>query len=174
MTQKGKDYKKFVQEVASQYRDNPTPAPLRYQLKFYFPDKRKRDNANYEKCLIDALQGIVFEDDTQFKITEIEKHYDPEQPRTEVKISMYKPTQEQVQLAASLAKEQLGLTKEFENPCKRCPILFYWLTEGITPDLVQRKKCEHYMTKNIEFKCPQRPRTKQDDVIIGEGLDKWL
>lgn len=32
-------------------------------LAFYFPDKRVRDSHNCLKILLDALQGVVFEDD---------------------------------------------------------------------------------------------------------------
>jgi len=176
MTGKGKVYKNVVQDLAIELFKRPAiTGTLRYSVKLFFDDTRRRDNANYEKCLIDALQGIVFEDDSQFKITMIEKHIDKKNPRTEVEISSYEPTKADVVKGLKEARETLGLVKEDFSPiCLRCPLLFYWVTEGIVPEEGERTSCFHLMSRNIEHTCKKRPRTGKTDDIIKEGISRWL
>jgi len=55
------------------------------ELKFYFKDKRKRDSHNCLKVLLDALQGILYEDD-YFILPRIQYvGYDKIHPRLEIK-----------------------------------------------------------------------------------------
>lgn len=177
LSNKGREYKKQVEEISrKRFPHEPYTGTLKYFIRLYFGDRRRRDNANYEKCLIDSLQGIVFEDDTQFKVTKIEKHYDPESPRVEVDISAYEPTPEEVRKSLRRIKADLGLlqSKQFESPCLRCPLLFYWAIENISPTKDQKTHCTRHMRLNSEFSCKKRPREKYTDDIIQEGLIKWL
>lgn len=57
--------------------------------KFYFPDKRRRDVANMEKLLTDALVGVVMADDNWqcLKKLTMQGVLDKENPRVEVEWS---------------------------------------------------------------------------------------
>lgn len=176
MTGKGKVYKNIVQDLAIALFKKPAETgTLKYTMRLYFDDTRRRDNANYEKCLVDALQGIIFEDDSQFKVTQIEKHIDKKRPRTEIEIFLYAPTKEMITSGINEVVKELGLppNKELSSVCNRCPLMFYWVTEQITPGKEDLMGCLHYIRKNIEDKCPKRPRNKNTDDIIKEGLTQW-
>ena len=83
MTKKGKDYRELVKKCII----NPIVSikcPVEMHINVYFGDKRKRDIQGHLKCLIDSLQGIVYEDDSQIKLITAEKNYDKEIPRSEV------------------------------------------------------------------------------------------
>ena len=75
--------------------------PCSVSIDYYFPDKRRRDAANYNKVLLDAFSGVVYQDDRQigdnndslfsaypagWKFIE-RKFLDRERPRAEVRIS---------------------------------------------------------------------------------------
>jgi Holliday junction resolvase RusA-like endonuclease len=42
-----------------------TRKPVAVKLIFRLPDRRKRDIDNLEKCVLDGLKGVLFEDDDQ-------------------------------------------------------------------------------------------------------------
>ena len=84
------------------------------------------------------------------------------------------PTEKEIIEKAEEVKSDLGIDRDFESPCIRCPILYYWITEGCKPSEERLEHCSILMRKNIEFLCEFRPRDKNDDAIIGEGLSKWL
>jgi len=52
----------------------------------YHGTKRERDIDNFSKLLLDALTGIVYEDDSQIVSLTITKAYDKENPRVDVEI----------------------------------------------------------------------------------------
>jgi len=54
---------------------------------FLFMPDRRTDPANIEKLLLDALQGIVYENDRQVRIHYCEAKIDKEYPRIDIKIS---------------------------------------------------------------------------------------
>ena len=56
-------------------------------IKLYFGDKRKRDWDNYHKLAMDALTGIVWEDDSQIQTANVQKFYSKENPRIEININ---------------------------------------------------------------------------------------
>jgi len=57
------------------------------EYNFYFPDKRRRDVANYEKCLTDSLVSWgVIGDDSQIVRMVLEKYYAKGKPLTVVRI----------------------------------------------------------------------------------------
>lgn len=50
----------------------PPQEPLHVQFTFWWPDRRRRDPANLLKQLLDALKGVVFEDDAWVFLPELE------------------------------------------------------------------------------------------------------
>lgn len=50
----------------------PMSGELEIDLKFVFKDKRRRDWDNYAKVLCDAMNGIVYVDDSQIKKATVE------------------------------------------------------------------------------------------------------
>lgn len=62
-----------------------TDIPLQLVARCYFPDKRKRDASNLSKLILDAMSGIVFEDDSQVEDERwIKAGYDKTDPRIEI------------------------------------------------------------------------------------------
>jgi crossover junction endodeoxyribonuclease RusA len=53
---------------------------------FYFPDKRIRDSHNCLKILLDAIEGIVFQNDYYIMPRIHSVEYDKQNPRVEMKI----------------------------------------------------------------------------------------
>ncbi len=66
----------------------PTSKPLTMSLTYYFSDKRRRDIDNYSKCILDALQTIIYNDDNQIQHLTLSKYIDRENPRTEITITI--------------------------------------------------------------------------------------
>lgn len=60
-----KEYKRAVGYIASSEYKGPllTEDNLSAEIMHYFKDNRRRDCTNYSKALLDALQGIIYEDD---------------------------------------------------------------------------------------------------------------
>ncbi len=73
-------------EARSQYRGKPLTGPLAVSVALYWPDRRKHDIDNI-KVLLDALTGIVWEDDGQIVELHTTKVFDKEKPRVEVTIA---------------------------------------------------------------------------------------
>lgn len=86
MYKRGKEYKKKVREIAKEAVDNPTPQGIVMEITYYFPDNRRRDVQNYERCICDSLIGIVYNDDSQITDMTLRKRMDKEDPRTVIKI----------------------------------------------------------------------------------------
>lgn len=85
MTREGKALKDaYVLEAKTQHHEKPTDKPLSLTLDFYFSDKRKRDLDNQNKLILDALTGLLYEDDSQIDELTLRRHYDKEKPRIEV------------------------------------------------------------------------------------------
>ncbi len=72
MSAKGKQYKKELRETI---RNTLEVLPLwggdiEVKLWLFFRDKRRRDIDNYNKIILDAMEGLIYKDDTQIvKIT---------------------------------------------------------------------------------------------------------
>lgn len=93
MTERGKRNKETIGwEARSQYRGKPLDTPLRVNLALYWPDKRKHDIDNI-KVILDALTGIVWEDDNQIIDLHITKHFDKQKPRAELTFESAKSVQ---------------------------------------------------------------------------------
>ena len=88
MSRKGKEMKEMYQWGAkTQYRGSqPLTGALQVEVKLFFGDKRIRDIDNYSKILLDALTGIIWEDDRQIYKMTVEKFIGKEDPRIEITV----------------------------------------------------------------------------------------
>ncbi|MEI6449785.1 MAG: RusA family crossover junction endodeoxyribonuclease [Actinomycetes bacterium] len=57
---------------------------FRVEVVCYFPDERRRDVDNVLKSVLDGMQGVLYEDDSQVVVASAIKWLDRERPRTEV------------------------------------------------------------------------------------------
>ncbi|WP_158612486.1 RusA family crossover junction endodeoxyribonuclease [Leptotrichia sp. OH3620_COT-345] len=63
---KGREFdKRAKQEIAIQYLGKPLRGKLKVKIKLFFKDNRKRDIDNYNKGVLDAMTGFIYEDDSQ-------------------------------------------------------------------------------------------------------------
>jgi len=87
MDKKCKEIKSdYVLQLMSQYKGEPFRTPLRVILSLWHGTKRVTDIDNFNKLVLDALTGIVYEDDSQIMELSITKGYDKENPRVELEI----------------------------------------------------------------------------------------
>lgn len=85
ITPRGKAYKRLVKlSVPSGIKI--TDKEVFLDIKVFFGDRRKRDIQGHLKALIDALQGVVYVDDSQVVAIQAIKFYDKDMPRTTVEI----------------------------------------------------------------------------------------
>lgn len=63
--------------------------PVKMVVVFYLPDKRRRDLDNLFKTVSDALNKIVYHDDSQIRELHLYRDYDIINPRTEILVEMY-------------------------------------------------------------------------------------
>lgn len=99
LTKKAENYIRDTRALTNQMMDEQ----LFYTLKkniwiyidmvFYFPDRRIRDSHNCLKILLDALEGLVYENDMNVlpRIQSVE--YDKENPRVELVVSVQTKSQ---------------------------------------------------------------------------------
>jgi len=73
-------------QCRDQWKRRPLLGPLGIDFIFYREDRRKVDLDNLEKAMLDALQGILYEDDSQVKKKSGEICYSKEHPGVEVEI----------------------------------------------------------------------------------------
>ena len=66
----------------------PLETPVRITLEVFFPDRRRRDLDNVQKAIGDALQGVLFVDDSQVVEWRTRKSVDRENPRCEVTVEV--------------------------------------------------------------------------------------
>ena len=88
MTREGKELKELYQlEARVQYKGKVMSADCDMEIILFFKDKRRRDVDNYNKLVLDSLEGIVYEDDKQIQKLTVEKKISVEDPRVEIKIN---------------------------------------------------------------------------------------
>jgi crossover junction endodeoxyribonuclease RusA len=63
----------------------PLAGSLAVSVDFYLPDRRRRDLDNLSKAVLDACNGVVWEDDQQVTQLHITKQFD----RDETGITVY-------------------------------------------------------------------------------------
>lgn len=73
-------------EARAQYHGEPITKPLKVEIALYWPDHRKHDVDNI-KGLLDALTGIVWQDDGQIVELRTRKCVGQDQPRVEMVIT---------------------------------------------------------------------------------------
>mgnify|MGYP003149638683 CR=1 FL=1 len=87
MTEEGKAIKEAYQWEAKTQWNRPTfDGNLEVKIKLFFKTNRKHDIDNYNKLVLDAMNGIVYRDDSQINKLTIEKYKDKEDPRIEIYI----------------------------------------------------------------------------------------
>lgn len=87
MTSSGKALKEDYQwQAKSQWKRKIIENPLIISVRLYFEDNRKADWDNFHKVSMDALTGIVWNDDSQIMEATVSKYYDKARPRIEIDI----------------------------------------------------------------------------------------
>jgi Holliday junction resolvase RusA-like endonuclease len=88
MTPAGKALKEQYQgEARHQWGfKKPLDCDIAVSITLYFGTKRKADLDNFNKLSLDALTGIVWQDDSQISKLSIERAYDKAQPRLEIAV----------------------------------------------------------------------------------------
>lgn len=88
-----KDWKllkqKYIDQVRRQYKWPVLECDVLVMVQLYFPDKRRRDRDNYHKLSMDALEWIVYKDDSQIVEACVTKEYDKEAPRIVLTVNRY-------------------------------------------------------------------------------------
>lgn len=86
MVTKAKNLKEDYQwQVKKQWNNKPLLSGfIKVQIVTYHGDHRKNDWDNFHKLSMDALTGIVYEDDSQIKEANVIKEYDKLNPRIEI------------------------------------------------------------------------------------------
>lgn len=74
--------------VGSFYRDELWTGDVAVSLSFYLPDHRRRDADNLSKAVLDALNGVIWKDDTQVQQLFIRKFYEANEELQGVMISV--------------------------------------------------------------------------------------
>lgn len=89
LTGKYRDRKAAVKLTAgAQYRGALVECPVHIATVLYEPDRRRRDIANYNKFVNDALSGVVYVDDSQIdRVTNVRGPVDRANPRIEITIT---------------------------------------------------------------------------------------
>lgn len=88
LSAKGKNLKTDYQwQIKSQYHGKPLTIGLKLTVVLWFGSKRRQDIDNYNKLVLDAFTGLVWEDDSQIRELTIKKGYDKKNPRIEVELS---------------------------------------------------------------------------------------
>lgn len=92
LTQAAKDWKEEAYYVALQAKNKagwriPGKAEkLILALWVFWPDKRKRDTHNLHKLIADAFEGVLYENDRQVLIRDMDFAVDRQRPRVEVEL----------------------------------------------------------------------------------------
>ncbi len=74
MTEEGQQFKQVVGLLArAKWGSKPSKKSITMRVVLQFSDKRRRDVDGFHKLLQDALQGIVYENDSQIISLHIEK-----------------------------------------------------------------------------------------------------
>lgn len=91
MSESARAYAKSINYQAKmQWAGKPLTTNLEVSFYYYFADKKVHDHLNYNKCLSDCLNQIVWQDDRQIKISHHYTLVDAENPRVEIEINEIK------------------------------------------------------------------------------------
>ena len=87
LSKKGREVKSALEwEIRSQVNFEPLRGTVELNILLYFGDKRKRDIDAYLKVLLDGMNSIVYEDDSQIEGMHVYKLYDKENPRVIIQV----------------------------------------------------------------------------------------
>lgn len=81
-----KNWERAVRYSARRFADEPMTGPLCVTLMFYRQDHRRCDVDNLSKAILDALNGVAYEDDAQIVQLHLWRLVDNENPRVQVRI----------------------------------------------------------------------------------------
>jgi crossover junction endodeoxyribonuclease RusA len=85
MTKAGKIIKERYQwEAGAQWKGKPLAGDIKVAITLYLGTKRKADLDNFNKLSLDALTGLVYEDDSQIAKLTLKSAYDKQRPRIEL------------------------------------------------------------------------------------------
>jgi len=73
-------------EIRSQWPEMPRTDDLCMNVMIYLGTKRKIDIDAYLKILLDAAEGVVFDNDNQVTELHVFREYDKQNPRVEIQI----------------------------------------------------------------------------------------
>lgn len=73
-------------QIKTQWHNKPLSGDLEVIFSYFFPDNRRRDHLNFNKILCDRCNQIVWNDDSQMKISHHYTEYDSKNPRVEIVI----------------------------------------------------------------------------------------
>ncbi len=71
---------------------------IEVELRIYVPDRRHRDLDNIAKSILDGMNRVLFQDDSQVLHTTIDKALDRANPRVEVVVRLTPPAQRKLDL----------------------------------------------------------------------------
>lgn len=85
MTAQGKSIKEdYGWQLKSQYKGKPKTGDIDLRIELFFSRKGKHDVDNFNKIILDACTGILWEDDSQIVSLLIIKNFDKKNPRAEL------------------------------------------------------------------------------------------
>ena len=84
VSKKGKEFKALLNQMALATRQGPLEGDLRMTMHLQFPTRRRCDIDNYCKSVLDALNGVYYEDDSQITELNITKSYKKNEPQTRI------------------------------------------------------------------------------------------
>lgn len=91
-----KSYEKKIEQVVQQFAtQNFEDALLTVELWFYRENRIRTDCDNLAKPVMDAMEGILFDNDNQVMDLNIRKRFDKQNPRIEVAIALFEEDREQ-------------------------------------------------------------------------------
>ena len=100
-----KDYQELVSWMAKKcladMGHKPMQGNISVELYFWRGNKRKVDLDNLSKCVLDAMNGVIYEDDRQITALHLFKAYDKENPRLKVVVEPIRDTPEQENLGGA-------------------------------------------------------------------------
>lgn len=85
-TKEGKEFTRRLSQKVPKSLFLPYLGDLRAVIHLTFPTKRKCDVDNYNKVVLDALNGKVYNDDSQITELHVYKSYEKNKPKTEILI----------------------------------------------------------------------------------------
>lgn len=91
LTNEGRACKEAIAlEAMVQWRSSSVQSGLlRATVDIFFKDARRQDTDNVLKCLLDALTGVCYADDSQVKQILVTQYVDRHAPRVELTLSEY-------------------------------------------------------------------------------------